>query len=421
MRVKTEFQIYERTHRSGNKGWLVSMGTVNGKRKLKSCSTLEEAQLLKAKLEERNALKNAAALSEIDELGKAAIRFGLAKLKPFDASISEAVDFFVKFAKPPKGKLTIQEAMDLFKKEKAKDGLSQKYLDTSKNSFFAPFRDAFENRYMNEVTPQQARAYLHRNSAWSVVTRNTHHRHLRTLYNFLIEQKHATINPFDFKRAKVKPQRLATKIMSVENTEKLLQTALNQNKKAICASMVLVFFCGVRVDEVERVMWEDIRLDAKKPKVDVLEAKNGSRRVNTLPENAILWLKMCRSKGRIAPQNYEKTMQRFRKKVKVPYPQNAARHSFASYHIALFEDGIKTAVMLGHKNPVLLYDTYREVVPEEEAKRYWEIIPECIRKQREEEARLKKEEEDRKAEEAFGVEGAHSDEKDVFDLDGLVG
>ena len=94
-------------------------------------------------------MNNAAALSELDELGKAAVRFGLAKLKPFDASITEAVDFFIKFSKPPKGKLTIQEAMDLFEKEKTKDGLSKKYLRTSKDSFFTPFREAFKNCLMS--------------------------------------------------------------------------------------------------------------------------------------------------------------------------------------------------------------------------------------------------------------------------------
>jgi hypothetical protein len=120
---------------------------------------LEEAQLLKAKLEERDALKNTAVLSELDDLGKAAIRYALAKLKPFDATITEAVDFFVKFAKPPKGKLTIQEAMDLFEKEKTKESLSEKYLRTSKASFFAPFRDAFKNCLMNDISENQARDY----------------------------------------------------------------------------------------------------------------------------------------------------------------------------------------------------------------------------------------------------------------------
>jgi hypothetical protein len=73
MRVKTEFQIYPKKHRSGNQGWVVSLGLVKGKRKFRSCSTLEEAQLVKAQCIEKNALRNPAALSDLSELGKASI------------------------------------------------------------------------------------------------------------------------------------------------------------------------------------------------------------------------------------------------------------------------------------------------------------------------------------------------------------
>jgi hypothetical protein len=155
MRLKTEFQIYEKTHRSGNKGWVVSLGMVKGKRKFRSCKTLDEAQRVKAECEEKNALKNPTALSDLDELGKAAIRHALEKLKPFDATITEAVDFYVKFAKPTKGKLTIQEAMDLFQRDKRRQGLSESYITNSRRSFFVPFKDAFKDCLMNDVTPKR--------------------------------------------------------------------------------------------------------------------------------------------------------------------------------------------------------------------------------------------------------------------------
>ena len=43
--------------------------------------------------------------------------------------------------------------------------------------------------------------------------------------------------------------------------------------------------------------------------------------------------------------------------------------------MARFEDGIKTAFLLGHDNPTLLYNTYKALVTKEEAKRYWKITP----------------------------------------------
>jgi integrase len=362
---------------------------VKGIRKFRSCKTLDEAQKVKAECEEKNALKNPTALSDLSELGKAAIRHALEKLKPFDATITEAVDFYVKFAKPTKGKLTIQEAMDLFRGDKRKQGLSESYVKNSRRSFFVPFKDAFKNCLMNDVTPTQAHRYVYGKDSWNKETKNSHIRHLRALYSFVISKHHATLNPFDsVPFVKVQGDKVAEKVLAVDDVKKLLQFALDTDRKAACASLALVLFCGIRVDEVERVSWENINLDSKKPKVDLKHGKNGRRRVNNIPENAVFWLRECRcSRGRVAPQNYTKAMQRLRHKAGVPYKQNAARHSFASYHIAQFEDGNKTAFMLGHPNAALLYSTYRELVANEDAKKYWDIVPASVDKAREEAAK----------------------------------
>jgi integrase len=154
--------------------------------------------------------------------------------------------------------------------------------------------------------------------------------------------------------------------------------------------MVLVFFCGVCVDEVECLDWKDIRLDGDKSIVDLRKTKKRRRRINEIPENAVHWLRLCASTGRVAPGNYTKRMQRLRKKAGIPYPQNAARHCFASYHLERFGDAAKTAIILGHRNPSLLYQTYREVVTYEDAARYFEIVPKSVEEERKlaEECRL---------------------------------
>ena len=102
MRIKRDFQIYEKKHRSGNTGWVVSLGQVNGKRRFRSFSTLEQAQSFKAKCLEKEALKNPIALSDMSELGRASMRLAMEKLKPYGADIGEAVDFYLKYAKPAK-------------------------------------------------------------------------------------------------------------------------------------------------------------------------------------------------------------------------------------------------------------------------------------------------------------------------------
>jgi hypothetical protein len=119
-------------------------------------------------------------MSEMDELGRAAIRHAQAKLDSYDSTITEAVDFFIKHAKPPKGKITIQDGMDLFNAAKREGGLSAKYLETARRCFFTPFRDTFDNCLMNDVRTAEAEKYLSFDK-WSKTTKNTHNRHLRAL------------------------------------------------------------------------------------------------------------------------------------------------------------------------------------------------------------------------------------------------
>ncbi|HWL51223.1 MAG TPA: tyrosine-type recombinase/integrase [Chthoniobacteraceae bacterium] len=407
MRVKTDFQIYERTHRSGNKGWQVSVGMVNGKRKLKSCRTLEEAEYFRGQLIEKNALQNPAALSELDEVGKASVRHALTRLTAYDASLSEAVDFFLKYAKPPQGKITIQEAMDLFKKHKTRDGASRTYLDKSYRCFFVPFCKRFNDCLATDITPTQAQNYIHQNrSTWGDTTKNSHNRHLRALYSFLITAGYAKINPFSFVPfIKAKPKGIKNKILTLDDTRNLLAYAFDNGFKRECAAMVLVLFCGVRVDEVDRLEWADVCLGAEEPYVNISEAasKARKRRVNCISSNAVEWLKAClpedKNKGKIAPENYLKRMQRLRKKAGVRYSQNAARHSFASYHLAAFGDAPKTAIMLGHPNPSLLYSTYRQLATEKDGKHYFGIIPEFLRKEREARRIQKQQADDKEARE----------------------
>jgi integrase len=60
----------------------------------------------------------------------------------------------------------------------------------------------------------------------------------------------------------------------------------------------------------------------------------------------------------------------------LPWPPNALRHSFASYHLAHFQDAAKLALELGHTNQHLLFRHYRELVKPASAAKYWSIVPE---------------------------------------------
>jgi len=290
--------------------------------------------------------------------------------------------------------------MNEFKKVKSAAGLSSKYLDTSWKSFFVPFRDHFKDCPVTQVTKDQCHKYIYKHKNWNTTTVATHIRHLSVLYNFAVETGYATLNPFTRLQRPKKPQsKSRDKVMKVEAVRMYLQFALDRGYKAEVASLVLVFFCGVRVDEVERVKWDDIRLTDDTPVVLIEEPKIAhQRRVNALPSNAIAWLELVKGEGRVAPGNYSERMKNLRKRFRtylrkeadklkldgkardeyvddMDYKQNSARISFASYHVAMYEDPSQTSLLLGHQNPTLLWNTYRALVTKADAERYWNIYP----------------------------------------------
>jgi site-specific recombinase XerD len=379
MAAPKTFKIYPKRHASGNLGYRVDLGLVGGKRTFKSFKTLEAAERYRLKCDQEEAAKKPLHLADIDAISRHQVLAALERLKGHHATISEAVDFFLKHARPVSVGAKISEVMADFKKVKERANLSTKYIETAWASFFVPFKDHFKDCQITEVTSGGVEKFIYGHKGWNATSRATFIRHLKVLFNFAIKKGYATLNPFSSIQA---PKKAANnsrlKVMTVESVIKLLQFAYTKGYKSECAALVLIFFCGVRVDEVDRVTWDQIKLDDEPPVIVLDETKANRRRVNTLPANAVEWLKELHpkdGKGKLTAENYEGRMRYLRKKAKAEYKQNSARISFASYHVAMHEDAAKTSLLLGHQSPALLWNTYRAMVTKSEAERYWKITP----------------------------------------------
>jgi integrase len=377
MEQKKAFPIYRKRHASGNIGYRVDMGMLKGKRVYRHFPTEEKATAFQMKCREAEARNRPVELHDLSEIRRHEVLAALAKLDAHNANISTAVDYYLKHARPANAHARIGEVMNAFKAVKTKAGRSKKYLDTAWHSFFVPFRDHFNDCFVADITAEACEKYIYKARSWNATTRRTHLRHLSVLLNFAVQKGYCSLNPIQEVERPTRPaSRSAEKVASVEEVIKLLQYAMANGYKAECAALVLIFFCGVRVDEVARLTWEKLKLDEDNPEVVLDETKANRRRVNRIPKNAIEWLSLLRGKGRIVPHNYTSRMKYLRKVSKVGLKQNAARISFASYHVALYKDAAKTAIILGHQNPALLWNTYRALVSKDDAKRYWKITPE---------------------------------------------
>jgi|APSaa5957512535_1039671.scaffolds.fasta_scaffold355440_1 hypothetical protein len=78
--------------------------------------------------------------------------------------------------------------------------------------------------------------------------------------------------------------------------------------------------------------------------------------------------------GKVKPVNHRRLLDAAWKELDLGRSRkNDFRHSFASYHCAMFSDPKRTAMELGHSDTKMLYQHYRELVSKALAEEYWSL------------------------------------------------
>jgi integrase len=161
------------------------------------------------------------------------------------------------------------------------------------------------------------------------------------------------------------------KIFSIEQCERLMETAMKTDKNLI-PELALGLFAGVRPDEVSRLNWDKIDLKRKLLTIDAAASKVRHRRLVNLHPACVAWLKL----GGELPSlvNHRRRMDMLKKTAEIyEWPHDVLRHTAASHLVALH--GARTAAeILGHSE-TMLFKHYRELVRPEETKRFWNILP----------------------------------------------
>jgi integrase len=139
-------------------------------------------------------------------------------------------------------------------------------------------------------------------------------------------------------------------------------------------------FAGLRRAEIFRLDWSEIDLEENYIEVTAAKSKTASRRVVTIQPNLKAWLlPYAKASGKVVPWCVPIAWQELfdaRNRAGIAeWPQNALRHSFASYHLAEFSNAPALALEMGHANTAMIFKHYRKVVKKTAAERYWQIMP----------------------------------------------
>jgi integrase len=133
--------------------------------------------------------------------------------------------------------------------------------------------------------------------------------------------------------------------------------------------LAVQFFAGLRTSEAMRLAESEI--GAKYIEVKAEKCKTRRRRLVTITPVLRAWLD---AGGRLPVSGVWQRLVAVKRAAEVPFPANAARHCFCSYHLAHFGSAAQTAMQAGHSE-AMLFAHYREIVTPESAEVFWGIRP----------------------------------------------
>jgi integrase len=366
-------------------------------RQRKTLRKLEEAETAaeQARVQAKNF--GAAAFSISDRLRTEAVQ-AEQTLKPFGASITDAVNFYVDHLRRVNRSESVSRVVKEILVSKKSDNLRPRYLADLKSRLNS-FTESFGGRKIASITAGEIDSWL-RSLQVKPLTRNTIRLRLGVLFSYAVQRGWCQKNPIGEVR-KIRASASPVGILAPEDFAKVLVAA---SEKTL-PYWLLGGFAGLRRAEVERLEWKDIHFDPAKYKaftqalmagdkeaiakaekewrksalieVPALKAKTASRRFIQIQDNLAAWIEPYMGRaGRVCPPNLRKLLEADRTAAGLTsWPLNALRHSFASYHLAHFNDAAKLALELGHTDQEMLFRHYRELVKPDQAAKYWNLRP----------------------------------------------
>jgi integrase len=321
--------------------------------------------------------RNGAEHSEFPTAIRVMAQNAVERLQPFGRTITDAVDHYVAHLKASEKSCTAQQLVRELLAAKRADGVGERHLRDIRVRL-SKFAEKFDGQMVAAITSKEIDDWL-RPLPFSPLTRN-HYRALVVLaFNFAVRRGYATVNPAAG-AAKAKVVREAPGILTVNQTARLLEAATPD----VLPYLAIGAFAGLRRAELERLDWSEIDFDSNLIEVKADKSKTAQRRFVTLQPNLCEWLLPLRKhQSNVTPPRFEfrRSFNQARHDAGITdWPENALRHSFASYHLAHFKNAADTALQLGHHDSRVTFAHYSELVRPKEAARYWNIQPEASAK-----------------------------------------
>jgi integrase len=303
-----------------------------------------------------------------------------ASLAPFNKSLADAVTFYREHLErlQKESSVTVSTSYGMMLDAKAANGFSARYLADLKEKC-GRFTRKFGTRPCSSITTVEVRKWL-ASLKLRPVSHNDYRRVIHTFFSYAVNEGFCSANPVA-KVDIVKEVQAAPGTIRADALPGILRH-IRQHSPAMLPAFAIQAFAGLRTAEVCNLRWEDIRIEDGIIEVNALSAKNSVRRPVQIEKNLLPWLVASRQPtGNIAAKNYVRQLVRLNDALEAeglpPFPHNALRHSYGTYHCARYDSTHTTADQMGN-SPAVVKAHYRAVASKRDAEKWFAVTPESL-------------------------------------------
>jgi integrase len=265
----------------------------------------------------------------------------------------------------------VSEVVSEFISTKEQDGLSKRYLETLR-SHLNRFAAAFQTN-VGSVTARLISDWL-KVQGIGPRARNNVRLSIITLFHWARAQgylpKGQPTEADDVARAKDPGGKI--EIFTPKQMASIMKSAPSE----YALYFALGGFAGLRRAEIERLEWGDFNFERGHITIAAHKAKTATRRLVPIQPNLVQWLAPYRARRGPLFKSRRGTDAAiaFAKEQGIDWPDNALRHSYATYRLAAVYDTARVALEMGN-SPQKLMTNYRELADEHDAAAWFAIAP----------------------------------------------
>ena len=269
--------------------------------------------------------------------------------------------------------ILVSVASERYLVARASEGIAMATLSHAKADM-ARFTATFGTRLLGEIRPEEIRQWLAQ-LPFAEVTKRNHYKRVNAFFTWARLEGLATFNPCESIKSPARESEDVT-VLTVADVEKLFATAWKLRPQ-VCAKLALEAFAGLRFSSASRLVKEDINFREKGITLPAAKIKTRRRHyIDGLPANLWTWLRAAPPEAwTLTERQYLTLKSEAFTLAGVKNPGNVLRHSFCSYHVAAHKDAARTAVVLCHASPSMLYQHYKGRATARDAKRYFSVTP----------------------------------------------